>query len=78
MLILTSCRVAHSFEKAKVESFGRLYVWELNALRFPLCYAHPDRTVGDAADTSLNDHPSTSPNRGAKHGALAQHPNANA
>lgn len=71
----SSFRAAHTFEKAAVESVRRLHVGELDALRLPLCHAHPGRPIGGARDTRLAGDAATSPNGGAKHRAPTQHPN---
>ena len=70
-----SFRVAHTFEKAAVESVRCLHVRGFDALRLPVCDAHQERTAGGPRDARLTRDPSTSWDRGAQYGAPAQHPN---
>lgn len=80
MFILTTThistyRVAHTFEKAAVESVRCLYVRELDTLRLPLCHAHQGRPIGGTLNPNLTGYPTATPNRGAKYRGPAQYPN---
>ena len=72
---ISSHRVAHTIEKATVESVRCLYVWELDTLRLALCHAHQGRPIGGTLNAHLTGYPAASSNRGTKYRAPAQHPN---